>query len=76
MTCVGHGDSSKPQDVAAYADPALWAADLHAVIEAAGLSRPIIVGWSLGGLIAGYYLKRYGQDRLGGVNLVGALTKL
>jgi pimeloyl-ACP methyl ester carboxylesterase len=72
----GHGDSSKPEDVAAYADPALWAADLHAVIEAAGVSRPIIVGWSLGGLIVGYYLKRYGQDRVGGVNLVGAVTKL
>jgi non-heme chloroperoxidase len=72
----GHGDSSKPHDVAAYADPALWAADLHAVIEAAGLSRPIIVGWSLGGLIAGYYLKRYGQEHIGGVNLVGAVTKL
>ncbi|MBV9878583.1 MAG: alpha/beta hydrolase [Verrucomicrobia bacterium] len=72
----GHGDSSKPHDVAADADPALWAADLHAVIEAAGLSRPIIVGWSLGGLIAGYYLKRYGQEHVGGVNLVGAVTKL
>ena len=72
----GHGDSSKPEDVAAYADPALWAADLHAVIETAALSRPIIVGWSLGGLIAGYYLKRYGPDHVGGVNLVGAVTKL
>ena len=72
----GHGNSSKPQDVAAYADPALWAADLHAVIKAAGLSRPIIVGWSLGGLIAGYYMKRYGQEHVGGVNLVGAVTKL
>jgi non-heme chloroperoxidase len=72
----GHGDSSKPQDVAAYAEPDLWAADLHAVIEAAGAARPIIVGWSLGGLIAGYYLKRYGQERVGGVNLVGAVTKL
>jgi len=72
----GLGNSSKPQDVAAYADPALWAADLHAVIEAAGLSRPIIVGWSLGGLIAGYYMKRYGQEHVGGVNLVGAVTKL
>ncbi|NYZ14439.1 alpha/beta hydrolase [Azospirillum sp. RWY-5-1] len=72
----GHGDSSKPDDVAAYADPALWAADLHAVIEAAGLSRPIIVGWSLGGLVAGHYLKRYGLDRIAGLNLVGAVTRL
>jgi non-heme chloroperoxidase len=72
----GHGDSSKPEDVAAYADPALWGADLAAVIDAAGVSRPIIVGWSLGGLIAGYYLKLYGQARVGGVNLVGAVTKL
>ncbi|MBP2301179.1 alpha/beta fold hydrolase [Azospirillum picis] len=72
----GHGDSSKPADVAAYADPALWADDLHAVIEASGFARPILVGWSLGGLIAGFYLRKYGQDRVGGVNLVGAVTKL
>ncbi|MBK1841487.1 alpha/beta hydrolase [Azospirillum sp. YIM B02556] len=77
----GHGDSSKPADIAAYADPALWADDLHAVIEASGFARPILAGWSLGGLIAGYYLRKYGlrkngRDRVGGVNLVGAVTKL
>lgn len=72
----GHGDSSKPDDIAAYADPALWAADLHAVIEAAGFSRPIVVGWSLGGLVAGHYLKRHGPDRVAGLNLVGAVTRL
>ena len=72
----GHGDSSKPANLDAYADPALWAADLHAVIEAAGLRRPTVVGWSLGGLVTGHYLARHGHARLAGVNVVGAVTKL
>jgi non-heme chloroperoxidase len=72
----GHGDSSKPRSVDAYADPATWAADLHAVIEAAGFARPVVVGWSLGGLIAGFYIRRYGPERVNAINLVGALTKL
>ena len=72
----GHGDSSKPARVDAYADPALWAADLHAVIEAAGLRRPTVVGWSLGALVTGHYLARHGHGRLAGVNVVGAVTRL
>lgn len=72
----GHGDSSKPASVDAYADPALWAADLAAVIEAAGLRRPTLVGWSLGALVTGHYLTRFGHGHLAGVNLVGAVTQL
>ena len=70
----GHGLSDKPRD--AYADPQLWADDVRAVIEALGLERPILVGWSYGGLIIGDYLRTYGEDRIGGVQLVGAATKL
>jgi non-heme chloroperoxidase len=72
----GHGNSSKPDSLAAYEDAALWADDLHAVIEAAGFRRPIVVGWSLGALVAGHYLLRYGHDRVAAVNVVGAVTKL
>lgn len=72
----GHGDSSKPNSVAAYDDPALWASDIHAVIEAAGLRQPTIVGWSLGSLITAHYVHRYGVERVRGVNVVGGVTKL
>ena len=72
----GHGDSDKPATVGVYADGTRWADDLHAVMETTGLLRPVIVGWSLGGLVVGQYLARYGAERVAGVNLVDAVTKL
>lgn len=72
----GHGDSDKPTDAAAYADGALWADDLRAVIEATGVRRPTLVGWSLGGLVIGHYVARHGIETVGGVNLVNAVTRL
>ena len=71
----GHGDSDRPASIAAYADAALWACDVQAVIAAAGLRRPTLVGWSLGGYVAGQYLARYGDGSVAGVNLVDAVTK-
>jgi len=72
----GHGDSDKPEVPEAYADAARWADDLKAVIDTAGLRRPVIVGWSLGGLVIGCYLARHGSERVAGVNLVDAVTRL
>ena len=74
MDIRGHGLSDKPRD--AYGDSTLWADDIQAVIEALDLDRPILSGWSYGGLIIGDYLRVYGEDRIGGVHLVGAATKL
>ena len=71
----GHGDSSKPASVAAYSDRALWAADLRAVIEASGFTRPTVVGWSLGALVVGYYLHRYGAGDVSGVNAIAPVAK-
>ena len=48
--------------------------DLHAVMETAGLRRPTLVGWSLGGFIIGLYLLKYGRERTAGINLVDAVT--
>jgi len=72
----GHGDSDKPIDAAAYADGQRWGEDLAAVIAQAGLRRPVVVGWSLGGLVIGHYLAKHGADAVSGVNLVAGVTKL
>ncbi|WP_288587827.1 alpha/beta fold hydrolase [uncultured Methylobacterium sp.] len=72
----GHGDSDKPDALDAYAAADLWADDVAAVIAAAGLRRPVLVGWSLGGYVAGAYLRKYGGAGIAGINLVDAVTRL
>ncbi|WP_420959655.1 alpha/beta fold hydrolase [Brucella sp. IR073] len=72
----GHGDSDKPAAPDAYSDADKWADDVAAVIKAAKLKRPVLVGWSLGGYVAGAYLRKYGGADIAGVNLVDAVTKL
>lgn len=72
----GHGDSDKPTSLDAYSDADRWADDVAAVIAGAKLRRPVLVGWSLGGFVAGAYLRKHGGAGLAGVNLVAAVTKL
>jgi non-heme chloroperoxidase len=72
----GHGGSEKPLDAAHYRDHKRWAAELNAVIEAAELKRPVLVGWSYGGRIVVEYLMEYGDKNIGGINFVGAFTKV
>jgi len=72
----GHGDSDKPSSPDAYSDIDRWAEDVAAVIAATRLRRPVLVGWSLGGWVAGGYLRKYGGSRITGINLVDAVTKL
>lgn len=72
----GHGDSDKPASLDAYSNADQWADDVAAVIGAAKLRRPVLVGWSLGGYVAGAYLRKYGGGAIAGVNLVDAVTKL
>jgi pimeloyl-ACP methyl ester carboxylesterase len=72
----GHGDSDKPDMPEAYSEADKWADDVAAVISATKLRRPVLVGWSLGGYVAGAYLRKYGGEAIAGVNLVDAVTKL
>jgi pimeloyl-ACP methyl ester carboxylesterase len=74
MDLRGHGRSEKPENV--YADSRVWAEDLHAVITTLGLKRPVLVGWSYGGVVLTDYLRHYGQENVAGVQFVGALTRL
>lgn len=70
----GHGESEKPRD--AYDDPALWAADIEAVIDELGLEDIVLVGWSYGSLIALDYLSTIGTDAVAGFNLVGGVSEI
>jgi non-heme chloroperoxidase len=69
----GHGLSDKPRD--AYADSKLWADDINAVIQTLRLDHPILCSWSYG-LVPLDYIRHYGDKDIGGLHLVGALTKL
>jgi non-heme chloroperoxidase len=70
----GHGLSDKPRD--AYVDSTLWADDIRAIIATLELDRPILSGWSYGSLIICDYVRVYGEDRIGGINLVSAISAL
>ena len=71
----GHGASDKPRAVAAYVSDEVWGGDVAAVIAAAGLQRPVVVGWSFGGRVISDFVKTHGAARLAGVNYVAAVTK-
>jgi pimeloyl-ACP methyl ester carboxylesterase len=71
----GHGASEKPLEPEKYADAALWADDLNAVIQAKQLDRPVLVGWSYGGYVIADYVRRYGDGAIGAVVFLGAVTK-
>lgn len=70
----GHGGSDKPTDPAFYKEPRRWADELAGVIEASGLKRPVLAGWSYAGRIIGDYLATYGSTRLAGIAFVDAAT--
>jgi len=69
----GHGLSDKPHGP--YGDGRVWAKDIHAVITALELDRPLMVGWSYGGMIVADYLRHFGQGYVAGVHFVSAMVK-
>ena len=70
----GHGASDKPSSPDRYADDRLFADDVNAVMDALGLKRPVLVGWSYAGRIVEDYLEAYGTARIAGINYVCART--
>jgi non-heme chloroperoxidase len=71
----GHGDSEKPLERERYRSGKAWADELAAVIEAAGLRRPLLVGWSYAGRVISDYLEAYGSAGIAGIDFVNARTK-
>ena len=72
----GHGFSDKPADASYYADGRRWGEELHAVLEAKHLRRPVLVGWSLGGPVLTNYLGTYGDSQIAGVVYVDGVIEL
>lgn len=68
----GHGASDKPDPASAYDHSAPWAGDIAAIITELGLTKPLLVGWSMGGWIVGDYLRVHGDGAIAGVTLVGS----
>jgi non-heme chloroperoxidase len=71
----GHGNSDKPLEPEKYKESKAWADEVQAVIDAAKLKRPVLVGWSYGGRVIGDYLAIRGAAGLAGLNYVDAVTK-
>jgi non-heme chloroperoxidase len=71
----GHGNSDKPLDKAPYHDNQAWADEVKAVMDAAGLKRPVLVGWSYAGRVISDYVTTHGPDKLAGINFVDASIK-
>ena len=64
----GHGSSPYVEGGHTVAQ---YARDVRALIGHLGLERPVLVGWSMGGLVAWDYLRQFGEDPgLAGVIIV------
>jgi pimeloyl-ACP methyl ester carboxylesterase len=72
----GHGNSDKPLEAARYRNSKAWGDEVQAVIDTAGLKRPVLVGWSYAGRVISDYLASRGAGRLAGINFVDASIKL
>lgn len=74
MDIRGHGLSDKPRD--AYGESKIWADDVRAVIEHLKLTKPVLVGWSYGGVIISDYVAAYGENEIAATNWVAAVCRL
>lgn len=72
----GHGLSDKPEHTDAYTDGRRYADDLTAVLKATGARKPVLVGWSLGGVVMSNYLAAYGDADIGGMMYVDGVIEL
>src|SRR6202166_2218599 len=71
----GHGNSDKPLEAARYRDSKAWGDEVQAVIDAAGLKRPVLVGWSYAGRVISDYLATHGAGGISGIDFVDASIK-
>jgi non-heme chloroperoxidase len=72
----GHGLSDAPLEQSAYTSSQFWADDVNVILQHFHLQKVILVGWSYGGLVISDFLRFYGEERVAGINFVGAAVKL
>lgn len=72
----GHGLSGKPIDAVNYSDGKRWGNELQTVIAAKKLKRPILVGWSLGGVVMTNYVNTHTDSAIAGIVFVDAVIDL
>jgi len=72
----GHGLSDKPSGAEPYHDGRRWGDDLAAVIEGSHARKPVVVGWSLGGVVISNYLATHGDRDIAGAVYVDGVVEL
>jgi pimeloyl-ACP methyl ester carboxylesterase len=72
----GHGESEAPANAEAYTRGDPWADDIAAIIRVLELKKPVLVGWSYGGFVISDYVRKYGQQDVGGIDFVDAAVVL
>jgi pimeloyl-ACP methyl ester carboxylesterase len=68
--------SEAPLEPEHYADGGLWADDVSAILDALGLDRAVLVGWSYGAFVICDYVRAHGQDRVAAIEFVEGAVKL
>ncbi|MDG4649287.1 alpha/beta fold hydrolase [Roseibacterium sp. SDUM158017] len=76
MDLRGHGASDKPSHDAAYTDTRLWGDDVKAVMDATGLQRPVLTGWSYASRVIAAHVATYGDAHLSGIVLAGGILAI
>ena len=59
-----------------YTDSSMWADDLLSVLDEADVDGAVLVAYSYGGYVICDYLRRHGDNRVDGIVLVGAASRL
>ncbi|MBI0329029.1 alpha/beta fold hydrolase [Burkholderia plantarii] len=72
----GHGLSDRPSGAEPYHDGRRWGDDLAAVIAGSHARRPVVVGWSLGGVVISNYLASHGDAEIAGAVYVDGVVEL
>src|ERR1700757_945181 len=57
----GHGNPDKPFEPERYKPSKYWGDEVQAVMDATGLKRPVLVGWSYGGRAKAAYFNNHGS---------------
>jgi pimeloyl-ACP methyl ester carboxylesterase len=72
----GHGMSEAPLEPEHYTDERLWADDVAAIVDALGLERSVLVGWSYGAFVICDYIRAHGADGVAAIEFVDGAVKL